>query len=763
MTAKDGKNLNDKSLEAEYLAPERLVRFFEPNDLADISNAQNRALSSYDRIAQVGGASYLVADRGVGKTHILTLLSHVLSQRGDIFIKIELKNWIGYSLYQKMTQTYSAPNQKVLIWKIAILEEVLIQLVEKYYFQQQFPKSKKVSSDNLQVLRGNFSDLTQGAFKSYFKIHKRSYWAEKHQLEDFFEQIGSALREIKITFTPPTTPPAPVTVTSSKQQADPKKVEEINTHYLSETFRILKNKCLEMMRVLNKIQHDDLPSAYNAVTLHLPKSYSVYVIADGLDQTNNPVSHEDLISLLSATKDLNQLNAENFKMVVSFRSITFDVLKKKYEDMEQDWDKVEPINWSPAALKRMVARRISVSDDVQSNQVDSLIYRKFPQKFHYFGKEFDTMDFIFGVTGHRPRQIIRLWTQCAEVIGEKDKPFSAHMSEKDIMKGFREYSLGTLPSDIGQEYSLEHPWLNDFFKFLASVRYKISRATTTESIEEIIDEYKKRREEMGKALEGEVWKKTIEIVNIMFQIGIIGYLPTDKIDFNWNDLQDVYKQPQEDMRNHRYIGFSPKMWNYLTNIRDETIQRRKFSLMLYETFRKQIRDLSASLNSKNSRDLLEYQIGVYLAMGKVIKEISIYPEPADWEDLDKCRSGIKKSWEILEGLTTYPVDRKIAKADVIDFIATQYKDIMVNINAEEFSCTCHDFAEFCARKKSTADYKNITNPLENFLGLYKKGIVPAYTQQFIKSLTGDSESLEVFLSDSIGRLENLLSNVPSNK
>ena len=84
-------NPSERNLDAEALDPKDLIRFFEPNEGVEDAHNPNRPVCAFDRVAKVEGVYYLVAERGVGKTHILRLLSVVLEKRGDLVIKIELK------------------------------------------------------------------------------------------------------------------------------------------------------------------------------------------------------------------------------------------------------------------------------------------------------------------------------------------------------------------------------------------------------------------------------------------------------------------------------------------------------------------------------------------------------------------------------------------------------------------------------------------------------------------------------------------------
>jgi hypothetical protein len=784
-------NPSQRNLDAETLDPQELINYFEPNEGIEDAHNPNRHVCAFDRIAKVEGSYYLVAERGVGKTHILRLLSVILEKRGDLAIKIELKERSVYGAYLDLRKKFSKDKHRVLLWKIAILEEVAIELYEMYYKRNTLRTKKNIDKKIRKEFRKSFKNYIPDLL-DYLKTYKKEEWINikkvQHKVEKstktIVETIIDVLKKIDISLLP--APRLGVSLSEPINATLPT-AGDIDTQNLNIRLDRIENLVWNILGLLRRLKHTEYPDIAH-LTKALPDVHSVYVIADGLDQSTDPTTRRDLLALTEATRDLNRKlidkvpegESKNFKVVTAFRAVTYYYyIERRYPDMEQVRNHVEELRWSTPALKKMMARRIWESEGknishLQSidDKVDEIINQKFPVRMHYFGKVFgseesgskeykSSVEFFFKLAGYRPRQIFQLWQDCAEHASKKDITFQAILSEDNIMEGFKSYSMGTLPKDIGEEYEIEYKGLRNFLNFMAANRDQITRIIDIKSLERIIKEFLDTNDKYGKHL----GQTPIDIINTMYRIGLIG-LPVEnvnlienvnsieKVKLDWVALRHVYDDRNLDMQHYELVGFLPKMWNYLTNIRQETLMRRMYSLKLYTSIKKITGLLTTTLTKPVDRIQLEYEIGSFLVLGLLVKEFNGYPEPADRIAKCKAWNAINNSWIALGEVTTRQLGDTKSGVEKIEELAENLIPFILKKN-KLFEYDVYTLDEFKLRIFDSLQYNTIIEPIKNWYLLYADEKLPLITQRFIDSLNENQISITGDVGSAIEEINRL--------
>jgi len=118
--------------DADKLDPEGLELLYEPNeDLYLIDKTGQKMIFQPDRVcaldkmAQIGNDYILIAERGVGKTHILNLIRDKIKEAGGHVIEINPKKPENnpYKRYPQIESRYKK-DKKEDIWKYVILEAI---------------------------------------------------------------------------------------------------------------------------------------------------------------------------------------------------------------------------------------------------------------------------------------------------------------------------------------------------------------------------------------------------------------------------------------------------------------------------------------------------------------------------------------------------------------------------------------------------------------------------------------------------------------
>jgi hypothetical protein len=768
----------DRNIDAEALEASDLIELFEPNE-----GSSPEDICSYDRIAKTPGPYYLVAERGVGKTHSLGLLGVILNKRGDLVLKIELTENRILSAYEKLKKELPSYEQKAAIWQVAILEETSLALVDRYLQFINDADFKKLPPIKRTFFRKNFRN-NLSSFYSYLRKYRKGDWGKYHQLEQAFQEtseksvsiLAKILSRIQIQISPirlglgiaPAMDQSQVT--SPADSKTEKKTDKEEISVLSSRMLDLEEwfwSTLALLRGLNRQPVHDLGTR---LTRYLPKVHSVYILADGLDQTMKPLSHADLLALNHAARYLNRKAIKklkegeelNFKFIVSFRAVTFNYyIKPKDPDLEQIYHDIEKLAWDNGALRHMMAKRILETDTSlpRSLTVDEILQKRFPPEIHYFGRVFSpTPEFFFRFAGYRPRQIILLWHSCAEKAGGKDRPYRINLNEDQVIDGFRQYSFDILPEDIAKEYAAEYRGLHDLLKYFATRRDSINREISIEAlallIQNFVAEYRKntRRNEPRWMQNG-----TDEIIDTIYNIGLISVLAEQK-DTDWPKLRHVYEEPFLKASNFSTLYIRPPMWNFMTNIQNETVQRRKYMLDLYSKLKKSAVTLTDLFDVKEHRKqwLLESTICQFLILGKLIKDYARYPEPVDWRHWNNACTAIDQTWAMLSQLAAWQASDRESAISRIDSLADSLLPLMIKSRAKaQFEPKVPIFEKFETFRKEE-QYMSSIEPLREWLDLYESSKQPQITQMFYASLIKGPESLNPVLGKAVSLIKPLV-------
>ena len=693
---------SERNIDAEKLNFKQLKDLFEPNELSKIC--------SYDLMSSVNGPIYLVAERGVGKTHILKLLYEVLLNRGDISLWMDLKENPILATYNRLKKEHSGYQKKPILWQIAILEEASIKIVNRYLEYIDDPDFRQ----RPRAIRRQFKKELKENIKEYFSYvrqYRREEWEKYHRFKDAVEkgskQFGKTSQWLVVEVIVETirrlinrtVTPSPLSLSVVNVPDKPGENEKENQPVTSQ--ENISDRLLELeawfWKILRLIQNFDYPDNenQNQFTKHLPKCHSVYVIADGIDQTRQPMSHSDLFALYQATRFLNrkcpQNQVINFKVIMGIRAVTFYYyVDPKDPDRGQMYTDVEKLTWGKEALKQMMARRIVECDrTIVDDRIDDVIRRRFPENVHYFGYKESALDFIFNVTAYRPRQIIILWRKCAELANQEHNAFSISFDEDLIVHGFQQYSITTLPDDIAEEYSSEYKFLDELLEYIAANKGDVERIVSRTDLNNLIQQFHGKLSRHGKKipnwLSGGPKNITNDVVEVLYKTGIIG-IPGPYRESDWLDHDHVYSKPTLNTTHYEEIYIRPHMWTFLTNVQEEIVRRRKYIFSLFSELKNTVADLDHLLNNQNKSQQQEfaYALARFLAISYRIKNYSGYPEPLDWQELEKVKRVIIRSWNYLSLLPNLRIGYYEESALFVESIADDlHKVILLSTYPEE--------------------------------------------------------------------------------
>jgi len=687
------ENNTPRNVNAAQLSYEDLVRLFEPNTSISPAPDGSAKLCSYDKIASPEGTYYLVAKRGIGKTHILKLLQeNMANHKPKLKYLKKATRHIVLPITLNLAESPITGNFKSLakqfpdepksnLWQLAILEEVLIELFNSYIDNAFLPSlNYKMFAFTLTLyLQKNYD-----AFFDYLKDYRPEEWEkqrEKLKIKDA-RKILRYIPKIKITSPPPDN-----------------YIFEIDASAFSELFTEDKRSELKIgtrIRVLSasvwatlSTMKNGTPFEYsnqNILTRNLPKHPSVYVIGDGLDETTSPLTHDEIVGLILAVKSLNESaighlgKRPNFKALMAIRSVTRDVVQPLIPDWEQIRPSVDDLQWSEESLRRFMVRYIQPNNQGMSDEeVSKVIAKHFPEPVHYFGEDFDPpINFIFEIAGLRPRRILSYWHECAKQAGQPDQPYQAIIRAEHMTSALKEFARETA-QDIAKEYDLEYQGLFDLLQNFATlsprIARKIPRAKFAQKIQIYLDGLKPEKTYDWLKLE------MFEILDILYKVGIIGLPPTisKEKNINWSSVSYVTENQDQTVHAHRTIFIHPSFWNWITNIETETMLRREYSYNLYGEFNKAIIELVEKILIKirNGHKIdeaeAEYILAKFLALVNLVLEYRNYPETLDKLLATTVISKLEKSLSLFTRTVLFPGIGEESRKDVMDELQDFYR------------------------------------------------------------------------------------------
>lgn len=757
----------ERNIDAENLNFEQLARLYEPNDV------QN--LSSFDRMSLVGGPTYLVAERGVGKTHILKLLHEVLKKRGDITLWVDQKENPISATFARMKRKHPRENKSIL-WQIAIIEETSIAIVERYLEDIKDTDFRRYPKDMRKKFAKDFKKGLDDYF-DYLRHFRKDDWAKYYRFlsaaENGLTKFGDTARWLAVEVIAETIRrlmSRPVThnsaldftvVNPTSNITSDKTDSQLTTERPDLMSRLLQIEewFWSILRTMHSLDHAAGDGHEDGFTTHLPKSHSAFIIADGLDQTLQPMSHSDILALYLATRYLNRKAAQkeiyNFKMIMGIRAVTYNYyVHPKDPDRGQMYTDIELLTWSRYALKLMMSRRIVESDPPLGNHSSNeILQSKFPERVHYFGHIESALDFIFSVTAFRPRQIIILWRKCAELLNEKDFAFRAVIDEDTLVRGFQQYSLSTLPDDIAEEYSSEYRGLDKLLDFIAANRNELEREVPRKQLGATIDEYIYKLTKEGQKIPSWVGNGSDNVLQVLYQTGIIG-VPISEPGNDWANHNHVFEEPNLSVSNYQILYIRPHMWTFLTNIQTEILSRRKYLFALYEQTKLCIEALGDLISApdKGKRGTFVYEIFKLLSLCYLIKNFAQYSEPVDWRELDKAQIAVLQSWNNMGLLLGLKVGDPQKVHRPIEGIADELQRNII-LSGYPSALKIKDISSV---NLSDSDYSNAGRTLQPLIDSYQEIPHNPVLQQFSQMLFNSPQSLNLVLGRALDTIRPLM-------
>jgi hypothetical protein len=734
--------LRARTVNAEdFTSPEIREKLFTPNAESN---------SAYDLLSDPQGTYILVAERGMGKTHALLVLEDQLTNRKDVVLRISPKS-------REVIDTYLAINRKdeyrgeksSTKWQLAILEFLGLKLLDPSLKLRK--KWVMFSNKRIKVLVNYYrkyqADELDNQLKNWTKQLKD---VDKSTLTEFLISVETLIGKL---------------TTSGKAE---KKNRDSQTPSLESRISLTGDWVWDSLAVLRKQKHVDTKDP--SMTKFLPRSKSIYVIADGLDQIEE-IDNADLLGLVDAVKLLNEKSKEglqsddpNFKMVIALRAITYDYsIGDDYKNTTQLWGNIKRLSWEnfsgknssdkDAFLKKMLANFIVAysPEEIDKYDTDQVLDLIFPKEVVYFGRQFTPgIKFVFDYTERRPREILLLW-QSASAHVDSGELYSTKLTAQNLVDGLRDYTISQLPTDIGTEYEAEFPGIKSLLAHLRDNRESTTRVVSKKTFSGLIGKFIYDIEEAKRP--DWINKGSGNIIKILFHVGIIGILPSDEpYDHNWPRAQYAKDNPDKSLENSPEIVIRPAFWNYLTNIKTETYKRRLFLLNLYRELQSSTNNLVEILDSyDNTRDL-EFALGRFLVLCDLVDKFSGHPEPSDWEVWTKV-------YENLQSLYGKFRNTPFCASKVeLDRMIEEYKKVILEAapSGYENNVSFISLDKFTRKTKDNTDYKQSMHSMLNWLNVRQKKDDPRRIGMFVQSLNVGKDSFYSILGDAIANIVSLI-------
>ena len=643
-------------LDADGYSPSQLAEYFEPNtDVYFVDENGTERLKAdevcvYDRLSDLRGAYIIYAERGVGKTHLLSLLGSQIQKNGGVHIAIDPES-PGSVLRQfpvLRSKYEKAPYE--LLYK-----HILLEALDKVLSSVLSVGARQVGNlvvESLENLSWTVSFTVGG-----ITVEQRK---EKVQIN----RIKSLERE-----------------TSQIQSRVEKKLRLLNSRRSKQR----GNKIFER---------------------NLPEYKSVYLIIDKLDQfERNPAPNaeekqfrqdilQSLVSLVEAVKYFNtraKKDELNLKVVLSLRAITYLKTVKPYlNNIEQFDNLIVPLSWTHSAIERILLKRIVFEKNMpQAKNRYEVLNQIFPDQIHYLGKELPTLKFLMALAENRPRRLIAIWQKIVtfHFQGKEAVPFSVILNEAQIVRGVKEYSINNVINEISAEHELDYPEVRRLLDYLKINHKRISRFPTKSFLLEEMDIFIR---ENGDTVNFWQQESPESILQILFEIRAIGIAKKEITPaINWMSKDDVIFSNDDmnlQVRNHEQFIVNPLLWDSITDIEDEIIDRREHLNGHYSDLENLLPYLDTQINSLSEDgsidvEQFEYNFAKFFVISQAILESYTYPEPEDWAKWKLVCGYIEKSWEHFASSLLSPNTNKDYAINVVSERATLAQQYMLNRNS----------------------------------------------------------------------------------
>ena len=727
---------------AEDLFPHEIERLFVPN----VVLVDKDSLCTYDRIALPHRTYILIAERGMGKTYILNLLMQKMDDRGDYTVLISALSSMATDTYRNLLEAYPDAEKQIL-WQLAIFEAMGIELLSP--LKRVFP-----------LFFDSGAQLLVEYFKKYHPIQLENaihYWRDQVEQGKKSGPLTEVLLSIEAAW---------AKITANVKAGKPPELPPPSAMERKITVERWVWSALQRLRKTSYAYEKNYLN--NIMVRNLPEVRSIYIIADGLDQ-DRPMSKDDLVALVLALKELNKTAKKhlgdsimNFKIIMALRAITYDYsLKDCIPDLTHLRGNIERLSWDDEALKQLMARYIFVHSDKEFPEgitVSQVLEMVFPlEPIAYFGRIFQSgVDFFLEYTEKRPREIIYLWQTCSKEAGQDDKPYSTLLSPQHIITGLKKYSTGDLPEDIGAEYELEFPGIRFLLRAFSDNKGLITRIVSKHVLKKIISEYINSIADEQRPKW--VASSSNQVLRYLFQIGIFG-LPSGNIDLhdNWPKVSYVKDNPDRSIDDVEFVVIRPAFWNFMTNIKSETLRRRQYALSLFKELFFHTYTLENQLDEESPGATLEMVLACFFSIGAMVKTYNGFPEHRDWEILLNVNRGLDLVWNKLISTPFCPYSgdgRKLALeaySGIISPLSIQVKPTYDDPRTEYYTKD-----EFEKNISESSEYQTAMKSMSRWLSGRKRKHDRRNIERFRDQLMGNEGSFHPILGRAIDETEGLL-------
>ncbi len=578
------KNLIESPLEPSFINKDDLVRLYEP---------ETDTFSAYHNLVKPTGANYLIGEKGIGKSQLLSVLSVQLKTYKHDVLFIFPKDW----LYKIESLKNKHPDIQLSdAWLVEIISSAVQTLLQSDEDGKIFTRIK---NNLINQYRDRLEDILT-------KINQKHLDASiQFETRDLIESLNGLLWEILL----------------GRQNEKP----------------IIYNK------------KDSFPTEY------FPAHRSLYIFIDKLENLENIEDIRALMNLMAnlhrqASHKLGESLIPNFKIIISMETQTYNSVTLDYVDSQLI--SVQELLWSKKSIKRFLVRRMLPDvPDFSEDLVTQTLQAVFPEPIYYFGVEFKSpVDFILEITGLNPRRVLIYLQTCERELGSTDSPYGSGLSAQEIINGLERYSSDRAVF-ISDELYFIYPNLRGLLAYLSAHREGIQRILPYKNLSSVIQAYlsdHKVEDEKPKWLQGH----PDSIINILYEIGVVGFInKTNKKvkEQDWTQANYYGDNPHTKISTNADIIVHPSFWHSITNIKDEIILHRRLALNIYSS----LRDATKKLDEFLEKILLdtplsefekEEDLGKFLAITNLIINRNFYPEPKDLVISQKTQSDIEKAF-----------------------------------------------------------------------------------------------------------------------
>ena len=299
------------------------------------------------------------------------------------------------------------------------------------------------------------------------------------------------------------------------------------------------------------------------------------------------------------------------------------------------------------------------------------------------------MKFLMALAENRPRRLIAIWQKIVtfHFQGKEAVPFSVILNEAQIVRGVKEYSINNVINEISAEHELDYPEVRRLLDYLKINHKRISRFPTKSFLLEEMDIFIR---ENGDTVNFWQQESPESILQILFEIRAIGIAKKEITPaINWMSKDDVIFSNDDmnlQVRNHEQFIVNPLLWDSITDIEDEIIDRREHLNGHYSDLENLLPYLDTQINSLSEDgsidvEQFEYNFAKFFVISQAILESYTYPEPEDWAKWKLVCGYIEKSWEHFASSLLSPNTNKDYAINVVSERATLAQQYMLNRNS----------------------------------------------------------------------------------